>query len=61
MEVKLCPEEMAPDLPGVVVPAVVEVSAEAVGVLAEWAVTARGLAQAGIVSAPTAEPEYPIR
>jgi hypothetical protein len=61
MEVKLCPEEMALDPPGVVVPAQAGVSAGAVGVLAGWAVTVPGLARVGTVSAPIVAPEYPIR
>jgi len=52
---------MAPDLPGVVVRVQVEVSAEEVGVGAGWEVLAPELVPVGIVSALTAELEYPIR
>jgi hypothetical protein len=52
---------MAPDLPGVVARVQGEVSAEEVGVGAEWEVINRELVQAGIVFALIAEPEYPIR
>lgn len=61
MEVKLCPEEMEPDLPGVVVRVEEEVLAEEVGVEAGWEVIDLELVLVGIVSAPVAELECPIR
>jgi len=52
---------MAPDLPGGVVRVQEEVLAEEVGVVAGWEVADLELVPVGIVSAPIAELEYPIR
>jgi len=51
LEVKLCLEEMALDLPGGVVRVQEEVRVEVVGVGVEWGVTALGLALVALVSA----------
>jgi len=61
LEVKLCLEEMALDLPGGVVQAREEVRAEVVGVEVEWGVTALGLALVAIVSALIVAPSCPIK
>ena len=61
MEVQLCLEEMAAELPGVVAQEVAEVWEEEVEVVAGWGAPALGLAPVGIVFAPIAELECPIR
>gem|GEM_PF-4487555 len=60
MEVKLCPEEMELDLPGVVAQVVVEVWEEEEEVLAGWEATGLGPVPVGIVSALIAEQDYHI-
>jgi uncharacterized membrane protein len=52
---------MAPALPGGAVRAVEEVQEEVRKVLAGWEALSLELALVGIVYAPIAEPEYPIR
>jgi hypothetical protein len=59
--VKLCPEEMELDLPGVVVQEVAEVQEEEGEALAGWEVTGLALVPVVIVSALIAEPGYPTR
>ena len=61
LEVKLCLEEMALDLPGGVVRVQEEVWVEVAEVLVEWGVTALALALVAVVSALIAVLDYLIK
>jgi len=61
LEVKLCLEEMALDLPGGVVRGQEEVRVEVARVVVEWGVTVLGLALVALVSALVVVPGCPIK
>jgi len=61
LEVNLCLEEMAPDLPGGVVQEVEEVRVEVAEVPVEWGVTDLALALVAVVSALIAVLGCPIK